>query len=158
LGGGGAAIGQRKIHSHAADGIRTHNLPLTHLPFLSTTLHYHLCLCCVSIPHILYQIICKLIVWASKRFQIKKLSNKASYLFEVYNFHLWSFTIWGRLKNLNFKFEKFKRSFCMTRWFQINKLSNTKFHNFSRPKKIIREFFHPRSIQKIKFKSFHIKL
>jgi len=45
----------------------------------------------------------------------KVVNYKVSYLFRIYNFHLGSFFIRGRLQNLNFKFEKFKRSFCMTR-------------------------------------------
>ena len=41
--------------------------PLSHAPLsLTTTPHHHLCLCCVSVPRILYQIQCKLIIWAPK--------------------------------------------------------------------------------------------
>ena len=56
---------------------------------------------------------------------------------EIYNFHLGSFSIRGLLKNSKFKIFKFKRRFCMTRWFQIKMLQTTKFHNFSRSTKFI---------------------
>ena len=56
---------------------------------------------------------------------------------EIYNFCLGSFSIRGLLKNSNFKIFKFKRRFCMTRWFQIKMLPTTKFHNFLRSTKFI---------------------
>ena len=56
---------------------------------------------------------------------------------EIYNFYLGSFSIRGLLKNSNFKIFKFKRRFCMTKWFQIKMLPTTKFHNFSRSTKFI---------------------
>jgi hypothetical protein len=48
---------------------------------LSTALHHHLCLYLILVPHILYQIICKLVIWASIRFQIKTLSTTKFYNF-----------------------------------------------------------------------------
>ena len=50
--------------------------PLSHVSSLLTTApHYDLCLYCISVPQILYQIMCKLIIWGPKWFQIKKLST-----------------------------------------------------------------------------------
>jgi len=108
------------------------SLSLTSAPYC------HLCSYCISIPHILYQTTCELIVWGPKWFQIKKLSTTRFHNFlDIYNFLYGVSPSWCRLQNLNFKFEKFKRSFCITRWFQIKKLSTTKFHNFFRYTKFI---------------------
>ena len=55
----------------------------------------------------------------------KKVVNyKVSWLFEIYNFSLGSFSIRGRLQNLNFKILKFKRSFAWQDVFKSKKVVN----------------------------------
>jgi hypothetical protein len=46
-----------------------------------------------------------------KQFKPKKLSTTKFYSFEIYNFGYGHFSITGPLKNLSFKYEKFKRNF-----------------------------------------------
>ena len=50
----------------------------------------------------------------------------------MYNFHFGGFSIWGRLKNSNFKFEKFKHSFSWQDDPKSKKFSTTKLYNFLR--------------------------
>ena len=90
-----------------------------------------------------------MIVWCPKRIQMKK--------FEVYNFYFDSFSIFsirGRLQNLNFKFDKFKRSFTWQDDFKWKSCLLQSFITFRDLQLLFLLFVHPMSFKKFKFQIF----